>query len=161
MKINQKELISEMISEIHIVCSVPEKIDIKKIQKDIDNIEDKKRKLLDKYLEEGISAEDYKKQNQYYDKQISEIRIKIEHHQKMQSELDCQKRKMKKCIEYVKKYLDFETADEHICGEVLEKITVYNKKILEIKLKYVPAVRLRYSTSGRGKNYKVKFEYLI
>ncbi|MCM1316446.1 MAG: recombinase family protein [Muribaculaceae bacterium] len=161
MKINRKELISEMISEIHTVCSVPEKTDIKKLKKDIDNIAGKKRMLLDRHLEGTVTAEDYKSQNQYYDKQISEIREKIERHQKMQSELDYQARKMQKCIEYVKKYLDFETADEHICGEVLEKITVYSEKILEIKLKYVPAVRLRYSTSGRGENYKVKFELLI
>lgn len=161
MKINQKELILEMISEIRTVCSVPEKIDIKTLQENIRKLESKKNILLDRHLEGVVSSDDYKKQNQYYDNQISEIRMKIERHQKMQSELDCQKRKMQKCIEYVKKYLDFETADEHICGEVLEKITVYNKKILEIKLKYVPAVRLRYSTSGRGKNYKVKFEYLI
>lgn len=161
IKINQKELISEMISEIRNVCSVPEKIDIKTFQENICKIEKKKNILLDRHLEGIVSSEDYKKQNQYYDKQISEIKVKIERHQKMQSELDYQAEKIEKCIEYVKKYFDFETADEHICGEVLEKITVYSERILEIKLKYVPAVRLRYSTSGRGKNYKVKFELLI
>lgn len=161
LKINQKELISEMISEICTVCSVPEKVDTKTLLDNIRKIEGKKHTLLDRHLEGVVSAEDYKRQNQYYDEQLSVIRSKMERHNQMQSELDRQARQMERCIESVKKYLDFENADEHICGEVLEKITVYKERILEIKLKYVPAVKLRYSTSGRGKNYKAKFELLI
>lgn len=161
LNINQKELISEMRSEICAVCSAPETVDTKMLRENIRKLEGKKHTLLDRHLEGVVSAEDYKRQNQYYDEQLSVIRSKMERHNQMQSELDRQARQMERCIESVKKYLDFENADEHICGEVLEKITVYKERILEIKLKYVPAVKLRYSTSGRGKNYKAKFELLI
>lgn len=161
LNIDQKELISEMSSEICTVCSVPEKTNTKTLQENIRKLEGKKHTLLDRHLEGIVSTEDYKKQNQYYDEQLSVIRSKIERCDQMQPELAHQARQMERRIEAVKKYLDFENADEHICGEVLERITVYRDRILEIKLKYVPAIKLRYSTSGRGKNYKAKFELLI
>ncbi|MCM1507717.1 MAG: recombinase family protein [Ruminococcus flavefaciens] len=161
LKINKQKLISEMMSEIHTVCSVTENIDTGKLQDKIFDIERKKNILLDKHLNGTVSDKDYKSQNNYYDKQISVIQSKIEAYNQMQSELEYQSRQFEKCVEYIKKYLDFETVNEHICGEILEKIIVYSENIMEIKLKYVPAVKLHYSTLGRGKNYKAKFELLI
>lgn len=158
MQISRKELIEEMKAEIGAVLHTVPQVDVKSLESDVRRIEVKKQALLDRFLEGIVSAVDYKRQNSMYDEQIAEIRRRIDAHHQLQTELHYQARKMEECIGCVKKMLDFEEPDEHICGEVVERITVYNGHILEVKLKYVPAVRLKYRTSGRGSRYTAEFE---
>ena len=157
MQINRKELISGMTEELQKVMHIPVQVDKKLLEDAISRIEVKKQTLLDRFIEGIVAPADYKKQNQRYDNEITEIREKINAQSRLQSELDYQSRKIKECIEYVNRYLDFEEVNEHICGEVTEKITVYNNNTLEVKLKYAAPVTLSYTTSGRGSSYSVKF----
>lgn len=160
LKVNKTELISETTDEISSVFSQTEKIDLNSLYNDIRKIENKKHTLLDSFLEGDVSREDYKSQNEFYDKEIADKKIKIENQKNRQAELEYQAHKMKNYIDYVKKYLKFDSADECLCGEVLECITVFRIRILEIKLKFVPAVKLKYHVNGRGKNYKVVFNLI-
>lgn len=158
MQISRRELIEEMKAEIGAVLHTVPQVDVKSLESDVHKIEVKKQALLDRFLEGIVSAVDYKRQNTLYDEQIAEIQRRIDAYHQLQTELNYQARKMEECIGCVKKMLDFEEPDEHICGEVTERITVYHGHILEVKLKYIPAVRLRYRTSGRGSRYTAEFE---
>lgn len=158
LKINRKALIEEMKAEMKAVVHKASCVDVKALEREIRKIEEKKVRLLDKMLDGTVSSEDYERQNKVYDKQIEENQSRIDAQAQAQTELDCQARKIDECIECVKKMLDFESVDENVCDEVVEGITAYKDGILEVKLRYVPSVRLRYTTSGRGNGYKVAFE---
>lgn len=158
MQISRKELIDEMKAEIGAALHNVPQVDVKSLEADVRRIEAKKQTLLDRFLEGIVSGADYKRQNSLYDEQMAEIQRRIDAYHQLQTELNYQARKMEECIGYVKKMLDFEAPDEHICGEVTERITVYHGHILEVKLKYIPAVRLKYRTSGRGSRYTAEFE---
>jgi hypothetical protein len=158
MQISRKELIEEMKTEIAAVLHTIPQVDAAALAADARRMEAKKQTLLDRFLEGIVSESDYKRQNALYAEQITEIQRKIAAHQQLQTELHCQARKTEECIECVKKMLDFETPDEYICGEVTECITVHHGHILEVKLRYIPAVRLKYRTSGRGSRYTAEFE---
>ncbi|MBQ8011362.1 MAG: recombinase family protein [Oscillospiraceae bacterium] len=158
MQISRKELIEEMKTEIAAVLHTIPQVDAAALAADVRRMEGKKQTLLDRFLEGIVSEADYKRQNALYDEQIAEIQRKIDAHQQLQTELNHHARKTEECIECVKKMLDFETPDEHICGEVTERITVHYGHTLEVKLRYIPAVRLKYRTSGRGSRYTAEFE---
>ncbi len=160
MRINRRELIEEMRTEINAVVRNVPTVDIKSLESDIRRIEVKKQTLLDRMLEGIVSSEDYKRQNSLYDEQILELQRRIDAHHQLKSELSYQARKMEECIDCVKRMLDFEEPDENICGEVTERITVYHGHTLGIKLRYVPVVMLRYRTSGRGSRYTAEFEMI-
>ena len=64
-------------------------------------------------------------------------------------------------IDYIKEKLEFNEPDEKICGEVIERITIFYGRQFEIKLKNVPLTfRLSYTATGRGKNYKLEFKVI-
>jgi DNA invertase Pin-like site-specific DNA recombinase len=160
LKINRKCLIAEMEAELKAVISPSLQIDVKEFEKNISKLEEKKHLLLDRFLEGIVSEEDYKRQNSRYDEQIADYKQKIANQEYLRIEFMCQAHKIKECIEQAKKMLDFECVDKNVCGEVIEGITAYKGNILEVKLKYVPAVRLKFSTYGRGNGYRVMFEVI-
>ena len=160
MKVNKKELISEMKKEISNVYSNLAAPDIKSLEKELDKIFKSKSILLDRFLEGVVKEKDYKIKNNEYDEKAEELRAKIRNKENAFADAKRQARKMQDCIDYVKQYLDFENADEHLCGEVLESITVFSNGVLEIKLKYAPGVRLKYTVSGRKENYKAVFRII-
>ncbi len=158
LKLNKSELISEMTAEIKAVTDNLSTTDITVYEDILRKINDKKHILLDRYLEGIVSSEDYRRQNDIYDEEAAEVQKKIDTQKNIQLEIELQANRIEKTIEHVKEYLDFKTANENICGELLEKITVHKNKILDVKLKFVPSVRLKYKASGKGKNYKVEFD---
>lgn len=157
MQINRKELIDAMTEELQKAMHISVHADKKSPEDAVRRIEYKKQTLLDRFIEGIIAPVDYKNQNQRYDNEIAEIQKKINVRSRLQSEPDYQTRKIKECIGYVNRYLEFEKVNEHICGEVTERITVYSNNTLEVKLKYTAPVTLSYATSGKGSNYSVKF----
>lgn len=157
LQINRKEFIAEMTAEIKAVLEQPDYDETKNIEADINRIHENKLRLLDRMLEGIVPTEDYRRMNQRFDEQLSELERRLRHQEQMKSENEYYVKKMEECIGYVEKYLDFDEADEHICGEVTERIIVYQGNVLEVKLKYVPPVRVTYKVSGRGKNYKPEF----
>ncbi|MBQ8297331.1 MAG: recombinase family protein [Ruminococcus sp.] len=159
LKINRKELVAEMTAEIQTVMNMPEQTDISPLEESIRRIRLKKQNLLDKFLEGIVSSADYQRQNHLYDEQISEIQEKIDRQNQLQAESAYQTSRTEECVGYLEQFTDSEKADEHICAETVERITVYNGHLLEVKLKYAPPVRLKYKASGRGSNYRTAFEY--
>lgn len=158
LNLSQAEIIDEIAEEISALTCNTDKQDICRIRKNIRSLEYKKQALLDRYLEEIVASEDYRRQNCLYDEQIRELNARISKY-KIQPETD-NDTWAERCIEYVKRSLSFEVADENIYGEVLEKIAVCRENTLEVKLKFFPAIRMCYSVSGRGAGYKVNMDYV-
>ncbi|MDE6035666.1 MAG: recombinase family protein [Ruminococcus sp.] len=143
---DREAILSEIVSEIRTVCDTGGEKNIRNCRKNIEIIENKKRILLDRFLDGTVSVEDYRKQNQYYDLQIAGIQ---------EAKSDNMENISENITDYARKLLEFKDINEYVCSEVLENITVYPDKSLDVKLRYYPAVRLHYSTTGRGKNYTV------
>lgn len=158
LNFNKKEIVSEMVNEINLVVNNHSKTDVKSFYSDISRIQKKKNILLDSYIEGVISKDDYKRQNEFYDEEISEMQRKINSKECICLEVGRQEVKIQKCIEYMNKYLNFENANEYLLNEIIEKITVFKDKTLIIKIKYLPFVTLKYCSSGKGDNYTTKFE---
>ena len=160
-QLNKDKLLSEMKSEISAIMRSPINDNTDKLKAQIEKIKNKKCKLLDEKLEGNINKEEFISQNQYYDEEISKLEQKIQDIQNRRSELEAQIKRINGYADYIKKMLSFDTPDERICGEAVEHITIYLGHQFEIKLKNVPmAVRLSYTTTGRGENFTPNFEVI-
>lgn len=158
IRINKEKLISEIKFEISTILKSPIEDNTDKLIAKIAKIEENKKILLQKNIDGIVSDEDYIKQNKYYDEEISKLEQRIQDVKNRRFELEEQVRQINGYVDYIRKNLNFDTPNEEICGEVIERITVYYGHQFEIKLKNVPmAVRLSYNTTGRGENYKPDF----
>ncbi len=157
LNLSKTAVINEIAAEITALTCNTDKQDICRIRKNIRSLEYKKQTLLDRYLEGIVASEDYRQQNSLYDEQIRALNERITHHM-IHSETNNDEWKVR-CMEYVNRCMSFEALDDNVYGELLEKITVFRDKTLEVKLKFFSAIRMCYSTSGRGEGYRVNIDY--
>ncbi len=161
IQLNKDKLISQMKSEISAIMKSPIDDNTDKLKAKIAKIEGDKKILLQKNIDGVVNNADYIEQNRYYDEEISKLEQKIQAIKSRKSELEEQVRRINDCVDYIRRTLDFDTPNEQVCGEVIERITVYSGHQFEIKLKNVPmSVRLSYITTGRGENFKPDFEVI-
>ncbi len=157
LRFNRQKLIANMKAELKAVMDLPQITTEYNEQEEIEKLEQKKRILLNLLLEGIVSKADYAKQNEMYDDEITELqkcaRSKEDEYYTQKIEAN----RLDECIKKVEEYLSFDYPDEAICGEVVEKITVMNNHVLDVKLKYVPSVRVMFAASGRGNGYHVEF----
>ncbi len=104
--------------------------DIKELMKEIEIIKKRKDKLLDLNINGLINDSEFKKRNEEFNINISELEKQIEKY----SQLNDIKLDGEKQLKYIKKALEKEVDfknhfDEKIAEQILEKIEVYNTKI--------------------------------
>lgn len=161
IRLNKDKLVSEMKSEISSIMKSSIDDNTDKLKAKIAKIEADKKILLQKNIDGVVSDADYIGQNRYYDEEILKLEQKIQAVKSRKSELEEQVRRINGYVDYIKKQLNFDSPNEQVCGEVVERITVYPEHQFEIKLKNVPmAVRLSYITTGRGENFTSDFEII-
>lgn len=157
-KLNSQKIISDMKAELKAVIDLPQITTIHNEQEKIEKLEKKKRILLNSFLDGTVNKADYAKQNEMYDEEIAELKKRVKSKEDEYYTRNIEVNRLDECIKKVEEYLSFDYPNEVICGKVIEKITVMNDHILDVKLKYVPSVRLMFATSGRGKGYHVEFK---
>ena len=98
---------------------------------------------------------------QQYNNEIKSLENEKQIRINRRNKLEEQVRNLKGFIDYIKEKLEFNEPDEKICGEVIERITIFYGRQFEIRLKNVPLTfRLSYTATGRGKNYKPEFKII-
>ena len=160
LKLNKEEIIAEMTNELKSVMGKEQCLNTDKFKADIEEIQKKKNRLLDLHLSGDIRLSDYKSMAQEYDMKIDENKAEIMRIENICSNEKRVAAKMSECIKKVSEYLDFENAHEILCGEVTESIRVFSDRVLEIKLKYVPPIKLKFTAHGKMENYNAEFELI-
>lgn len=161
IQLNRNKILNEMKAEINAIIRVQTIDDTSKIEAQIRKIENKKLRLIDNLLEGIVSKEDCTNQNKFYDEEISKFKHKKNDMLNRKTELELQVKRIEEYTNYIKKMLYFDTPDERVCSEVIEKITIYLGNQFEIKLKNVPmAVKLSYTTTGKNGNFTPEFEII-
>lgn len=161
INLNKKKLISEMQSEINAILKMPIDNSIDNLNAKISKIEEDKLKLIDLRVNDGIDHEEFLAMKQKYKNEIKSLENEKQIRINRRNKLEEQVRNLKGFIDYIKEKLEFNEPDEKICGEVIERITIFYGRQFEIKLKNVPLTfRLSYTATGRGKNYKPEFKII-
>lgn len=159
IQLNKEQLISTLTEDIKAVRCTAEKINVDELYAHIEEVNQRKSKLMNVLLDDLITKEDFKYQMGVYNDEIAQITKRITEAEKQNDILENQAKEIEKYIAVIRTMLDFSEPSEEICHEVLNKIVVYKDKEFEVFLNCLPiGVRLRYEASGKKEDYTVKFE---
>lgn len=155
---NKEALKNEILQEIQGLYSVTGRMrDTEKIEREIEKINNKKKRAIDLVLEGVISREELKEQNSWYEEELSSLEQQL---QEAQNEAKIRAKQINHMEQYVTaldEIMDFQVTNEALYGEVLEKMVIYRDHKLDIWLKCLPVgFRLSIQTSGKGKRFKVE-----
>lgn len=155
--VNKKQIKKELMQSIQkaIYIEEDEKIDKKEVQHKIDELKQKKLKIIDLAAEGIISVEDMKTQNDLYTQKISYLNKQI-----IDFERKAEKKyKMIKQIEDYSKIIDnllnIDENNEQVLKQTLKKAVIYNNLVI-IYLNNIPfGIKLYYKTYGRLDSFGV------
>lgn len=152
----KKEILKEL-SEIQQIGA--QKMDLKKVQKRIDNFEMKKRKAIDLMLDGLITKEDLKIQTEWYTKELERLNKRLAEISQI-SESEANASQAKKLEQYVKALDDIMSIDgksEEVYKQILDHMIIHKGNIVDIWLKNISCgIRLKVKTSGKGKYFKTE-----
>lgn len=160
---NQNQLRREIFSEIQDVCGeLVTVIDEDKIRQRMGAIEEKKRKSFDAMLEGMLSKEDWKKQTEWYDNELSCLQILLEGNEQRDRQYSRHKEQMDELKKTLDEILCFNEENVILFREILEKIVVYREfergcNRLVVWFKSLPfGICLKIKSTGRGEEYCTK-----
>lgn len=109
-----------------------------KLKKELTQIEEKKKNILDAFFARNISKEDMKMMNGEYDRQIAELTDRIRAAENKKS-LSYDTAELKKKIrQKAEAIVSGNTATEHFYGNLIDHITACPDRRLEVHLKLLP-----------------------
>ena len=164
---NCDDLKEEIISEIKSVKSHPQElIHFSKLEQQMEHIREKKRKLLDLLLSDTISRKEMEEQNVWYDKKLEELEKQIYKYQQAELLRKKQTEQMEEYLTVLDEILSFDctTEDgifireqyhpEQLYKEVIDKIIIYPKGVLQIYINGLPfGIQMKIESSGQRENY--------
>ena len=153
---NKDEILNEMINEIKSIQSNSIQIDTSVLLKEIEGIRLKKEKAIDSMLEGTISKEDLCRMNERYNNEIEVLQNQVDKSDNINLIQKNQIENIEVYISKIKDMLDFKCDSELILKQMMDKLVVYNEKIVVVNLNCIPfGYKLKYSTTGRKDNFQV------
>lgn len=164
VQFHEERLTTQIMAEVQEILRQQNPYDVRKLQKDIEKLEEEKRKAIKLRVDGEISQADLKLFTGDLDQKIQRFTELIQEAYDFERKQEELAKGIAEYAQRVQRILNSEDAmtcdDEAFLGEMLEQVTVYQSNELEVKLKGVPfSFRLRYVTSGRGENYTVKVNH--
>ena len=157
---NRGQLRVEILSSIKEVCGEQvTTIDEDKIQKEIDSVEERKRKSFDAMLEGVLTKEELEKQMEWYDKELYRLQSLLAENDRNNKNFSRQQEEMEVLAKTLDDILSVGEENEMLYREILEKIVVYREEKkgcnrLVVWLKHLPfGICLKIQSTGRGEDY--------
>ena len=132
----------------------------------MESIREKKRKLLDLLLSETITRKEMEEQNVWYDKKLEELEKQLFQHQQAEQLRKRQTEQMEEYLIVLDEILSFDYAmedgiflreqyhPEQLYKEVVDRIIIYPKGILQLYFKGLPfGIQMKIESSGQRENY--------
>jgi len=156
VKQNESLLIDEMLSEIKSVQSQSKPINTAELLSKITDLQSLKSKAIDLALKGFITNDDLKRQNDYYDKEITILSNQVDDAKKTNNLIETQVFETQKYIGEINKILSLKEENLLLYKEILNKIILYNDRILTVYFHHLPfGLKFKYKTLGRLKTYTV------
>jgi hypothetical protein len=162
LQTNQKELKKEILQEIRKAKGISDKKpDAKRIAEKMENMNDKKHKVIDLMLDGLITKADLQEQTKWYDEQLAELTEQLAELTEQRTDLrkkDSAKAKQTDKFEPYINALDeimtFDETNESLYREILDKMVIYNDNTVEVWLKCVPfGIKLTLHSHGKNEDY--------
>lgn len=157
IRINKEELQQEIMKEIKQIRNFDNAVNSTDIQRESEEIREKKRRAIDLMLDGLISEEDLKEQNNWYDRELQILENRLNREAEENKIRQRQIGNMEKYISVLCDIMKFTEEDECLYREIVEKIVVYRDKTVEVWLCGIPfGVSLKISCHGKLQNYRTE-----
>lgn len=141
LKINTEAVINSItriVTEVIQASQDSNQVNAEKLKKELTQIEEKKKSVLDAFFARSISKDDMKLMNAEYDRCISELTDKIAAAEKREC-LSYDTQTLSKDIRAkVAGIVSGEAATDNFYGNLLDHITAYPDRRMEVHLKLLP-----------------------
>lgn len=156
---NRDEILNEMVNEIKSIQSNSIQINTSALLKEIEGIRLKKEKAIDSMLEGTISKEDLSRMNERYNNEIEVLQNQVDKSDNINLIQQKQIESVEVYISKIKDMLDFKCDSELVLKQMIDKLVVYNEKIIVVYLNCIPfGYKLKYSITGRKDNFQVHID---
>ena len=161
LSIVQKEkdsLKKEILQDIADIQKESEsEFDSKKLQGQIEILEEKKRKAIDLMLDGIISKEALKKQTDWYDEELDRLSKQLEKATQNINATVSYVNDMEKYIKALNNIIAIDSNSELLYREILDHIDIHKGKVIDVWLKDVPVgIQLKIKTSGKREYFKTE-----
>lgn len=130
---------------------------INDISTQIDVLNQKKEKLLELRISNEITRDEFSTMKSKIDSQIDKLKDKLSILEKNITAYEGNMQGFINMMEEIKNILSFEELTDEIFFNIIEHMTLYLGRILEVKLYSLPYVfKIHFKTSGKGKTYKTE-----
>lgn len=163
---NFEELKKEIMDEIRAIQYRGEKeVDTSDIEKKIEALSEKKRKVLDLMLSGMITSQEACEQNDWYNSKIETLEKQLLSYKEEVLIRQRQAEGMEKYLAALDEIMNFTKftitcANQHseqLCREVVDRIVLYPKGKMHVYLKCLPfAIQLKIQTSGKREDYRTE-----
>lgn len=170
LQMNRENLKQEILAEIKALSNMKDnKINKAHIEKEIENVKQKKRKVVDLLLTGIISKEDAKDQNEWYDSQIIDLEKKLLSCEESERVIRNQADEMGKYIEALDDIIGLNINDvstlkqEHgeepelFFREIIDKIVLFPQNKVHVYFSGIPFIfEVEIKNSGRNEEYSTE-----
>ncbi len=140
LEINKDKILNGLANVIRIILSneAGESVDRNEIQKKIENMTSKSERLLDLYLSEDLTKEEYRKKKEEYENKIAELHSMLTDADKEHKDAYDSEAAIKDITSYINNILSGNQRDEIFYQNIVEKIVVYDRRHMDIYLRLLP-----------------------
>lgn len=137
---NKKRLISDLVEIVKLVLSASEgeEMDIGKLEQKLETTAEKKERLLDLYLGQDISKDDYRRMSERYDTDMENLKQRIREAKKQKEITANQEEMMADIAATIRALALGEKQDDTFYRNIVEKIVVHSREHIEIYLNLLP-----------------------
>ena len=129
---------------------------VKPLQDKIARVTEKKNKVLDWCLDGKIDEEEMQQMTGKYHKEIAGLKSRIAEINERNSFVENAKDSISGIFDAMRRIVSQGENAPELYAEIIDKVLLYQNHKIDIYFKYITEpVRLEYSTSSRGKFYKV------
>lgn len=130
---------------------------VKPLETKIAQIMDKKNKVLEWCLDGKIDEEEMLSLKEKHNRDIAALKSQIAEIRERNSFMENAKANLESALDAMSKIVNQEESAPELYAEIIDRILLYKDHRIDIFFNYISEpVRLEYSTSGRGKHYKVE-----
>ena len=137
---DKEQLISDLIEIVKFVLRIDksDELDLKALESQADVLTEKKERLLDLYVENNITKDEYRQMQQKYNDEIQSLCKKKEELEKRRRLAADKDKIIADIAETIRSLALGEKQDDIFYRNLVEKIVVYNRKYIEIYLNLIP-----------------------
>ena len=138
LQINSDSILRTMKTQLLDVFNMEGFEDYEMKKSSLDSLKEKRKALVDLYLDKCLTKEEFKEKAMSMDREIERQEEALGGFSRYKFEKNEVKTVVNKCLKYAENYIKSSEISDEFIKAILEEMVIHNNKIVEVKLKLIP-----------------------